>query len=892
MPDGALVDLPDNPTPELKQRIKAKVDQIKMRQASARMPGHSPEDKPVSFEQADHTTGPSRVAQELHDVWDAPLGASDETMQKAMPGHVNDLLRGPAQALTKVGDLAARVAGSVPVSAAAGDITEGLTGSKSAGDRSQRDTHALIESATPEVGTRAGSEGTHLVPAKGPGLAAAADRGLAAWFGRDPEAAKLALANAEKGLNQAPGSYLTHAPRLQRNVEMSRKLGYDPTAEAGAKLAEGGVQKALEDSGMSLEEASRARGDLRQVAEPSFERSGEAIRDAGRQDYFDLQHSVEQDTARIQSQAKAVGEARGRAHATQVASLQRDIAGHEAKAQSMIDQGWAKVEELKRRPGDVAGDVAKQVDGLLHETKGVANEMYDWAREAAGDVHVNTRSATPAVKNLLENMPETVFQSSPKLRQSIDALANGRMSFGELQGLRSQLRDLSWSDKLAPDLKRGPLKYMSKVVDDLLTRGAPADKGQLAQLREGRKLLAQADTFYARNMPKFQDQGLQQLVGNLKTGLAPDAEKVASQIAHSDNANLRKQVLAIAGRKPGLVDRIRNADFQSMVRDARSPATGEIDTGKLMRAVDERARSGVLQDYYGPQAGAIQQLTRRMAQQGGKLDLDVGPQDNFVSALKAAAGKQAQLKELARANPERLMEEALVEGDKRVSELSKTASAYEKDDPLMGLRSAKAEAASRALLDDPTRLRAAVQRWGDDSKAVTLLRQEAVKSLIAPVIRGGGGHELSAGLARLKPEVQAMLFPKGLGDDLQLLAKQLDFIHGPATGSMPGMAAGEALGGGLLNYFKKAYYYEAMARLTTHPKVVRLLAGGLKAGGEQARVARNKLLELAYGRAGASASPQPQPDHAAPSPFKGDWRTLAHHQHKAPQSDWRKAFKH
>ena len=134
-------------------------------------------------------------------------------------------------------------------------------------------------------------------------------------------------------------------------------------------------------------------------------------------------------------------------------------------------------------------------------------------------------------------------------------------------------------------------------------------------------------------------------------------------------------------------------------------------------------------------------------------------------------------------------------------------------------------------------LEAAIEYFGEGSPEIAAVRKQALKTLmqgtIAKGMDGYGGKPLEEMLNSYSPEMRKQLFPRGMEDDLRVLAEKMTFAMPNITSkSIPALAAGGVLSA------KHAFYQRWIAQGTAavwrmvyqHPTMIRYLALGYKKG--------------------------------------------------------------
>ena len=843
----------------------------------------------------------SRTGEQLRNVWDKPLGIGVDKMDKYVPEPIAAATSGASaivDVLSRVPDTAKAL-----LSAGPADIAEKFGVDSTTADKIHRELGALFDVSTTVLGGE--------VPSTTPKMTVKSDLSLTdrainavqkpvgAYIDRDPEAAARARALADKGMRVSPSAYAS-LPRSQFFLEQSRKFDYDPTAASSAEIAKEGLIAAMRKGGASEAEIENAQNQLSKTADYSLEKSGEAVRDRLDTERSQGEIKLNRTADKIANDAEVAGNAKAAAavaeHEKTVNALTRAQAKSAGAAQKMIDKGMTSLDRIRRAaaPGALGETMSNAITGLRNATTDAATVLYDKATRLAGDVKIttNTREVTDAVDNFRRDIPADVIKQSPVLERLIAKLgqadeevgtgvldASGKemtreaesgMAFGELHQLRSELRDLGYNASLTPSMKKGAYKYFSGVVDRMIAEGS--NSLSTPKLKAAGQALKEADDFYAKNMAKFRDAGLQKLADNMKSKLPPNPEEVARQIANSDNRNLRRQILDLAG--PQTRRKIASADMDGILTEIRSQATGEINSRDFLSQIEQRAKSGVLADYYGEtQASTILALARRLAQRGGTVPLDVGQQDNFVRALRAANQKADELAKLVKPDPIGILEKERAAAQTRIGQLRdvKKTSETAEFDPLQAAMSGTGHAAAERIIRSPTLISSAIARFGAEDPAIKLLQRQALERLLTPIARGEKGSSLTAGLLDIPEESQKLLFPDGLHDDLRVLAKDIDFVSGRSTRSAAGMAAASSFSRDLPEFIKKQLITKTFAWAITHPTVTKFLAGEVKTGKLTVSAARNKLLDAYTAGSMAQGVPPDALDQQAPEDQGDNW---------------------
>lgn len=796
--------------------------------------------------------------------------------------------------------------------------------------------------------------------------------------------------NLANGIRQHPSAAVSGVPKLGRAVEMARGFGYDALADTRKEVVGRRVGDVLESSGVASEDVAGEKERLSRQAAPDYAAAGTEVKGAVRQDIAREDMGLQRDAAnrlemanqrggaRIEEagqeagaldreayeetaqrevaaakraeQIKAEGEKQaldaiaarseeGRravaAHDKAMADLETKEAKSSKAATGLLDTGWEALDKLRRsaRPGDLAEVLNGKVQDFRRRIQAQASGIYERAdREAAKGgkraPKIDTSSAKSVIADFEADIPEDLLHGNPALRRSLDAMKQGKMTFGQIHELRSHLRDLGYSDKLSPELKRGRFNYLSNVVDELINSQA-----NHPQLQKAARILREADDFYSKEMARFRDKSLQQLADNMRSKLPPDFTEVAGQILNSGNTSARREVLNIAGEDGRR--KIASA-VASQLTDGVRNITGEVDTAAFARRVNEMVKDGSLRDIFPQDYKTIQALARRLEQSTSREKITLGPQDNFVKALQAAnkamdarndtikanpvkallkalsdqgeaeakdiragaaesaAGvlkpvveENAQVRKMAEETGRSLRKDALrdaaharLDARSKTKEVAGQLAEAHKDDPLARFAnpSIAAEDAAKEVLARPVMLEHLIDRYGADHPAVQMVRKVALDEVLGATLQAKSSTKgVGAAIAKLRQlseRQQNALFPGGI-DELVRLGKDLEAIEGPADTSMASMAKGAVLGRPTVDIahpwrssWVQQMVYRIGANIAVRPTMLRALRGELEVQLSKNRhSSRYQALQVAAHNVGIlHARQDSEQDDATPTP--------------------------
>lgn len=625
----------------------------------------------------------------------------------------------------------------------------------------------------------------------------------------------------------------------------------------------------------------------------STEEAGAVIKESARLREINQSQEADRQLQEVLANRRAEVEAKHapniEAHRTRNESIVRTAEQAKQSADNLVQQGFRDIErqasdavrvaQVGHNAGDLWRTVAESFVGLRRSIAARAERMYGDAHTVSGGlVPPGADSLAPRAQALLDQLPEGFAQSHPNIVRRIAAMAgevgeNGEAireptaaAWSELHELRTMLRqDIKWND-LTSDVKNGALKHMQNGINDVLhsVENQP-------ELREASRLLRLADDFYRENMGPLNNQQIKSLVKALDSGLQADPKallKIAIQDGKTEIANTIRNTVG-----PSTWDAVRAADVQEMIAQSRQ-LDGSIDGLKFANMVEDRAQNGVLNVLHGDQGGSrLQQQALYIKQLRGKLPITARPGDTANDIILRARSAAADAEAKAAADPLKLMQNEMRKVEAAVK---KEMAAGKKPDPLAFLNEATvgANEAVNRILKDPDLIVAASRSFpgGEKSPEFQLMRQIWAERFLRETLEPGEK------LAKVSPEIQALMFPGVTLDDMHMLAKEMKVLMSGKTlrgggddmgGSMMAQSAVEnpygRIGGiGKLagpmkmvpgaNFGARAAmtaYYNTIRGVLTSPSTLRWLRKGLTSRDPQAKEAARAELHAALQRGGA-----------------------------------------
>jgi len=557
-------------------------------------------------------------------------------------------------------------------------------------------------------------------------------------------------------------------------------------------------------------------------------------------------------------------------------------------ADNLVQEGFRDIErqaadavrvaQVGHNAGDLWRTVADSFVAMRRSLAQRAEQMYGDAHASSnGLVPPGAEGLAPRAQALLDQLPEGFAASHPNIVRRIAAMAgeigeNGEIvrepvsaAWTQLHELRTMIRqDIKWND-LTSDVKNGALKHMQNGIDEVLhsVENQPA-------LREASRLLKLADDFYHEHIGPFNNQQIKTLVKALNSGLQADPKallKIAIQDGKTEVATTIKNTVG-----PQTWDAVRAADVQEMMAQSRQ-LDGSIDGLKFANMVEDRAQNGLLEVLHGDKGGArLRQQALYIKQLRGKLPIAPRPGDTANDIILRARSAAADAEAKAASDPLKLLQNEM---KKVESAVRKEMAANKKPDPLAFLSESTvgANKAADKILSDPDLIVAASRAFpgGEKSPQFQLMRQIWTQRFLTETLEPGKK------LAATSPEIQALMFPGIILNDMQLLAKEMKLLmNAPGVDFGSSLAAGTKVEnpigaisktGGLLKPLGAipiigqateagargllTAYYNLMRGLLTSPSTLRWLRKGLTSRDPQAKEAARTELRAALQRGGA-----------------------------------------
>lgn len=725
------------------------------------------------------------------------------------------------------------------------------------------------------------------------------------FLGADPEGLETAVQLADKGVTPPLSGWAKEAPHLQNVVEV-----FDPAFHTQKPLLQS-AEKHYESTSKSI---------LKQLGvkpEGSIAKPTEAV---------PVQPAGERIMAKTLAESKVADDELARVLAERKATTaggqagriaQRDAITQAAEdsrraAQRLIDQGYTEINRTAEEAARVSG--AGHNGGELWEAVGArlqavrrgiqerASVMYRQADELAEGHLPNSEGLPQLAQRFADQLPEEFQRNQPALVRQLREMAGevhpetGEVireptvpTFGQLHNLRSQIRQSTDFYRLNSDIKNGTYKFFASRVDEALR-----DVVSVPELRPAVEQLNRADRFYRENMPIFEAQQIKAITRGLEAGEPADPGNLFKTVVKEGHTDLTNRIREMVG--PNLWAGVQSADLREMFQAARGLRPDEIDGRAFVREVLERHRSGILEAVHN--RDVTQQLLRQaeaISMLEGRLSLPVRPGDTLTDVIGRARQAAETAKQAARIDPLRTLNAEMKQVERDHQALVRKNQQERKNDPLGFLydpTTGAAEATNKILANEDLVL-AAAARFGDASPEFNMLRQVYAQRVLQ------GTMEPGARIAKISPEVQQIMFPGTTLEQMQTLAKEMDFLMSSrgVQDTAKSMAAvskvehpwASILGrGGALAQVLTAptkvlpgadsagryilgEYYGMIRKLTTSPAFLRWVQKGLK-GDDAARLATKEAVQRFVQKGGAGGAglgeAQYQSSEATPQPLE------------------------
>ena len=706
---------------------------------------------------------------------------------------------------------------------------------------------------------------------------------VAGFLGAEKEGLDTAVGLAQKGVLVPPSGWAKESPHIQNIVEV-----FDPAFHTQKPLLQSATAH-YEKTGKEILGELGVK-DVKSLTEPieavPTQKAGEAVK--GYRDRALAESKAADDKMRAALDARRA-ELQGGVPVAMARREELNRAAEESRraAQALIDQGYQDIRQTADAAARVSGAggnggelwdmVGARLTAVRRGLQERATTMYRQADELAGGHLPNTAGLPELAEQFANQLPEEFQRNQPGLVRQLREMAGEtdpqtgaviraptQPTFGQLHNLRSQIRQSTDFYRLNSDIRNGTYKFFAGRVDQALR-----DVTSVPELAPAVEQLNRADRFYRENMPVFEANQIKAVMRGLESGEPADPQKLFDAVVKEGHTDLTNRIREMVG--PNLWAGVQAADMRQLLQSSRGLVEGEIDANAFTRQVLDRHRSGVLEAVHSRDVSQrLLQQARHVAMMEGKLPMTVRPGDTLSEVISRAKVAADAAKEAARQDPLKTLKIEMRRIEREHAQEAAKLRQQRRTDPLGFLydpTTGAAEAVNKILGNEDLML-AAAARFGEQSTEFEMLRQVYAQRILQGTLQPG------AKLAKISPEIQAVMFPGVTLDQMQLLAKEMDFlmsgkgmdagaglsmsatakVEHPPIGSLRGLAARvPVLGPAVTEPIARAAlggYYGMIRKLTTQPGFLRWVQKGLK-GDDAAREVVRAQVQKAMQRGGA-----------------------------------------
>ena len=656
---------------------------------------------------------------------------------------------------------------------------------------------------------------------------------------------------AEKGVKVPPSAWAHEAPHLQNVVEVFDPAfrTNKPLLESATKHYEESAAKVLDDLGVKREGSI-----IKPAADIPTQKAGEVI----------LQRTLTESAAADQKLAATLAERK--------AAMMQAAEESRAKAQGLVDQVFESIQkeaDTARKlagsginTGDLWENIGQKFIAIRQGISERARYWYDRYDQMTGGATVSGERLGSTAQQMLDELPAEFKSRNPALVQKLSKLSGQYdeagtlikppedLTYGQVHELRNLFRGSADWHTLSSDFKNGTLKYFSKEIDNIIH-----DPNAPAHIQSAAKFLDMTDKWYGHNISVFEAQQIKAVMKGLEAGEAADPANLYKVLVKDGQTALTNRVRDMVG--PNLWAGVRAADVDTMMNAAKTLNPGEINGRAFAKEVLDRHKSGMLQSVHGKEASdKLLAQARAIEQLEGRLAIPAKPGDTMTQIISRARLAAEEAKAVGTKDPLTALQKDV---QRVANDLKREASAARRNDPLGFLynQSTGASYAVDKILKDEDLIIAASSRFGEKSPEFNALRQVYVERVLR------AGTQPGKVMEGIGPEVQQLMFPGVTGEQMKLLAKEMDLlmtdgglakttagsmsamskVENPVSG-VPGVKGAVKLIPGLNPAARaaKGKFYALITELMTSPSTLRWIEKGLTKGSPEEQEAVRNIL--------------------------------------------------
>lgn len=563
-----------------------------------------------------------------------------------------------------------------------------------------------------------------------------------------------------------------------------------------------------------------------------------------------------------------------RAH---IDGLNAGIAKTAAIADSHIDAQLENVRKVidSSKHANLTGDVGAMIESAHKDFKEAAKTLYDRALTLAGSEKiVPTEQVSQEAKKIVALIQESaptqvqgIIRDMSKLAKrplsaedailmkefGIELPKDGKMSLQAAQRLRTILRDKAGSGEFTHNTTQHDYGQLASAVDDAI-QDAAGD----AQARPAIQALNEADAFWKRNVPKFNDAKIDNLMKQIKSGAPPDPEKLVGMLTQiggtTRTAALKRMIGEDAWKR---VQSVHLQKYMSRFEETGFDGKKQVDGLKLLRNLEDGDGVEQIRTIHGQDAVTeMRELATMIAARRGKLDPAVLTNGGPKAALQSMREHEARLDDFMKNNALAILADPKMTGEEAYQYLARPGAQSE------------------------SRLLGAAKLFGENSPQMAGLRQAALEEVARNssihAINLSGNRAIANALKQYTPTQRELLFPDGLAADMNHVSDVIQFMFPFKSGveSDSGMA-GMHSGSVMEMPVHRRLFTQTVAAVTRfialHPVAARWIVTGREEGEEawMRRTAQmfHKMMQVATMT--AQAPDNNATDQAPPTPVAG-----------------------
>ena len=613
-------------------------------------------------------------------------------------------------------------------------------------------------------------------------------------LGANPAKLNQAIEITNKGYRVSPSTWAEESPYLHKVTD-----AFDPAFRTQNVLKQDAGRFLEEEGGKVLDSAGVPKEGRQSLLNPqsavSSEEAGAALLKKARDEMM----TQDENLARIADRAKQLATLKAEYNSTAFKETAEQLRNAEqasmGAAQKAINAGFDNIQgdvnqamkaaEVGANSGDLWTGVAQKLQSTRNAIVENHSNRYTRWDDAYGHLVPPDVGDLPQVaERVLGQLPENFQKKYPDIVKKMADIGSGEepVTLGQLHNLRSLLRNKVNYYDLTPDVRDGIFKLFSGKVNEVIQA-----RGAAPELREAAKVLNDIDASYGKNMKTFKDKTIQSVVSAVEAGVPADPQLLANTILKEGRTDLIDKVRKMVG--PNYWNAVKGADLQEMLDQSKSLIPGQIDGKRFVAQVMDRDRNNMLEAVHGKDvANRLRQQAQYVAMADGKLPIPASPNDTITSLIQKAREATQAAKSEASIDPLKVLQRDMrgIESDynKQLAGLRKTRSQDALGhlyDPTVG-----ASEAAEKILKNPDLISAAANRFGESSPEFKMLRQVYVQRVLQ------GSLDVGKKMEKITPEVQRIMFPGASLEEMQTLARNMDFLTSTSLGDQAGTSIAAA----------------------------------------------------------------------------------------------------